>query len=74
MKVLSHKAYAQRGVEEVIIEDCHGRQKHIQVQIFGGPDPDALIQKEIDEFQAQEEKLTKHLEARFDPKTMERKQ
>jgi hypothetical protein len=63
----------ERGIEEVIVQDEHGRVKHIQASILSGPDPEKFIQAEIAEFAAQERKLARHKRERFDAQTLERK-
>ena len=72
MKVISHKVYPERGVEEMVVEDCHGRRKHLQASIFFGPHPDEFFQAELAEFEAQEIAIEQHMAGRFDPETRNR--
>jgi hypothetical protein len=73
MKILSHKILPDRGLEEMIVEDDHGRRAHFQASIFSGPDPDTFFAQQLAEFEAQEKKLHAHIDARFDRETRERK-
>jgi len=73
MKILSHKIFPERGIEEVIVEDDHGRKAHFQVGIFSGPDPESFFAQQLAEFEEQQKQLHAHIEARFDRETLERK-
>jgi hypothetical protein len=73
MKILSHKLIPERGIEEVTVEDDHGRRAHFQCSIFSGPDPETFFAHELAEFEAQEKKLHAHIDARFDRETLARK-
>lgn len=66
MRIVSHMAYPTRNVEEVIVEDCHGRVQHIQVPIIGEIDHDKFLQDEMERFIQQEQKMKEHLAQRFD--------
>lgn len=60
MKTISDKLIPSRGIHEVIIEDSHGRIKHINASLLSG-DPEAFIQQEIAEFVTQEAKISEHI-------------
>lgn len=68
MKVISHEVYPERGIEEMIVEDDHGRKAHFQCSILNGPDPDKFFADQMAEFELQERKLSRHVKD-FKPKT-----
>jgi len=70
--ITKHAFDKLRALEIVDIEDSHGRKHQIQVPMQSGHDPDAFIQQEIAEFEAQESKITAHIEKRFHPETLKR--
>jgi hypothetical protein len=72
--IVSHKLIPERGIEEIILEDCHGRKLHLQAPIFGEVDIDGFLAQQIAEFESQERKISEHIRARgFDPLTREKK-
>ena len=64
MKIISDKLIPARGIREVIVEDDHGRQQHIQASLIEGPDPDEFIAAETAKFQAQADKISGHIARR----------
>lgn len=73
VRIVKHIIDKQRGVEIVDLEDDHGRKHQIQPGILDGTDVEAFIAREIALFEEQEKKISEHIEARFDPDTLERR-
>lgn len=73
VRIVRHIIDKQRAIEIVDLEDDHGRKHQIQPGILDGTDVEAFIAREIALFEEQEAKLAAHIEARFDPNTLERR-
>jgi hypothetical protein len=71
VEIIRHVFDKQRCLEIVDIQDSHGRTHQIQAPM---QDADAFIDKEISAFAELEDRITSHIEARFNPETLERKQ
>lgn len=72
ISIKRHVFVKEKALEEVVLEDSHGREHHIQIPVLSGVDPDAFIKNEMDAFAETEAKLTEHINSRFDPETLER--
>ena len=80
VQITRHILRPDMGGEVVDFIDCHGRKMQIFVPILdmkGNPRHEDDIQAEIDQhlkaFSSQEAHISKHIEKRFHPKTLERK-
>ncbi len=73
MKILSHKIIPDRGIEEVIVEDDHGRKLHLRASVLEGPHPEDFFKRQLVAFEEQEKKIHAHIDERFDRETFERK-